>query len=358
MVGRAARRVQPVGPSGLTACCAAPILQRVSSDRRRHGLEAAGTQRLLGWPALICILAAGCASRPADRAFTATRQPWTFQGAAGLEITTDHFDVYTTVDDPQLQDYLPSFLEAAYRQYASLLPPSQESGRRLQTYLFATKHQWLAFTRQTFPERYDTYSRVQVGGYAAGAKCVTFSIRPRIYTLSVIAHEGLHQYFAAHFAERIPAWLNEGLATYCEGFDVVGGKPVFQPKENSVRRNALREILAGDGLMPLKDVLASDAGSVIVDSRGRWTRAYYAQVWALTVFLRHGAKGRYADRFEALLADVASGQMSTRAQAARITSPEPAKVSFGEAVFYAYVTDDLPRFESELREFMIKLVGF
>lgn len=358
MVGRAHWPVQPLGPGGLTACRAGPILQRVSSDRPRHRLEAAGTRRLLGWPALICIVAAGCASRPAGQAFTATRQPWTFQGAEGLEITTDHFDIYTTVDDPQLRDYLPAFVEAAYRQYASLLPPPPGSGERLQTYLFASKHQWLAFTRQTFPERYDTYSRVQVGGYAAGAKCVTFSIRPRIYTLSVIAHEGLHQYFAAHFEERIPAWLNEGLATYCEGFDVVGGKPVFQPKQNSVRRNALREMLAGDGLMPLKDVLASDAGSVIVDSRGQQTRTYYAQVWALTVFLRHGAKGRYADRFEALLADVASGKLSTRAQAARIASPDPTKVSFGEAVFRAYVTDDLPTFESELREFMIELVGF
>ena len=307
---------------------------------------------------LIGLLAAGCTSARSGPAFEATRQPWVFQGAEGIEITTDHFDIYTTVDDPQLLDYLPAFLEAVYRQYSSLLPPLPDSGERMQTYLFATKHQWLAFTRREFPQRYDTYSRIQVGGFAAGAVCVVQNIQPRIYTLSVIAHEGMHQYFAAHFDERIPAWLNEGLATYCEGFEVIGGKPVFGPKQNSVRRNALREMLAGDGLMPLKDLLATDAGKVIVNSRGQQTRTYYAQAWALTVFLRHGARGRYADRFEALLADVASGEMSTRAQAARIASPDPASLSFGESVFHAYITDDLPRFETELREFMIRLVGF
>jgi hypothetical protein len=304
------------------------------------------------------VLAAGCATGPSSPQFTVTRQAWNFRGVEGVAITTDHFDLYTTVNDPQMQDFLPAFLEATYQQYDSLLPPVPGSGERLKTYLFAAKHEWLDFTRHRYPSRYDTYSRIQVGGYAAEATCVVQYIMPRTYTLSVISHEGLHQYVAAHFEERIPAWLNEGLATYCEGFDIVRDRPIFTPEQNSVRRNALRAILASEGLMPLRDLLGTDAGRVIVNSQGRQTQAYYAQAWALVIYLRHGAKGRYADRFEAMLADVASGQLGTRAQATRIAAPEPAKVTFGEAVFRAYITEDLDAFEADLREYMVKLVGF
>ncbi len=311
-------------------------------------------------PFHLCLLlaTAGCTATRRDASVVVSQHPWTFNGHTGAAITTDHFDLYTTVSDPQLLDYLPAFLEATYRQYSTLLPPHPNGGQRLETYLFANKHQWLDFTRRTFPERYDTYSRVQVAGYAAGAKCVTFNIQPRIYTLAVIAHEGLHQYFAANFDHPIPAWLNEGLAAYCEGFDVVGGKPVFVPQQNSVRRNALREILATNSLMPLRDVLATDAGKVIVESRGSQTRAYYAQAWALIVFLRHGANGKYAGRFQALLTDVAGGQLTTKTQAARIASKSPSTLSTGEAVFQAYLAVEPNAFEDELRKYMVKLVGF
>lgn len=311
------------------------------------------------WVALtVAALVAGCATGPSEPQFAATRQAWSFRGVEGVEITTDHFDLYTTLNDPQLQDYLPAFLEATYRQYSSLLPAPPGSGQRLTTYLFAAKHDWLDFTRRTYPERYDTYSRIQVGGYAAGATCVVQYIRPRTYTLSVMAHEGLHQYVAAHFEHQIPAWLNEGLATYCEGFDIVRNRPVFDPEQNSVRRNSLRAILAGDGLISLQELLGTDAGRVIVNSQGRQTQAYYAQAWALIVFLRQGAKGRYAGQFEALLADVAAGRVHTRAQAARIAASQPAQVSFGEAVFRAYLTEDLEGFEADLRAYLVKLVGF
>ena len=50
--------------------------------------------------------------------------------------------------------------------------------------------------------------------------------------------------------------------------------------------------------------------------------------------------------------------MSARAQAARIASPDPSGLSFGESVFCAYITEDLDSFEGELREYMIELVGF
>ncbi|MCP4249534.1 MAG: M1 family metallopeptidase [bacterium] len=285
-------------------------------------------------------------------------EPWSYSGTEGVHLTTDHFDIYTTVDDTELRDYLPGFLEAVYRQYADLLPPPPEARSRLKTYLFINQRQWDRFVRENFPERYDVYSRIQVGGFAVGGTCVAYNISPRTYTLSVIAHEGLHQYFGSQFDQRIPAWLNEGLACYCEGFDFRRERAVFTPRRNTFRMNSLREALAGDALLPLSELLGTDAGQVIVQSRTRHTEPYCAQAWALIVFLRHGGNGAYADGFDRMLAEVAAGRLSRRARAARLTTNAPAKATFGENVFRAYITEDLADFEARFREFMISLVGF
>ena len=87
-------------------------------------------------------------------------------------------------------------------------------------------------------------------------------------------------------------------------------------------------------------------------------KTYYAQAWALIVFLRHGADRAYADGFDRMLADVAAARLSRRARAARLTTTAPAKTTFGENVFRAYITEDLTDFEAHFREFMIDLVGF
>ncbi len=315
-------------------------------------------RRALMAVAAMLSLGAGCTPKDITPDIVAVQEPWSNQGKPGARITTDHFDLYTTIEDAQLRDYLPSFLEATYRLYAELVPAASENAERLQTYLFSHKFEWLSFTKRTFPERYDLYSRVQVAGYAHHNLCVVYYIRPRTYTLSVIAHEGMHQYLASRFEGRIPAWLNEGLACYCEGFDLALSTPLFKPTQNATRRNALRTILSSNALMPMGELLAANAGSVILESHGRQTQAFYAQAWALVVFLRHGSEGQYRAGFEELLAGIASGELGTRAQAARLGSNAPAKTSFGEAVLRAYITDDIDRLETELHEYMVQLVGF
>ncbi len=313
------------------------------------------------WPASLLLAvasAAGCSSADRGPEFEVSEQPWSYRQASGIHLTTDHFELFTTIHDAELRDYLPGFLEACFQQYSALLPLPAGSERRLKTYLFATQRQWMNFTRERFPSRSDLLTSVQVGGYASGDLCVTRYIQPRTYTLSVIAHEGLHQYFGTHFEQRLPAWLNEGLATYCEGFDVRAGRPVFSPKNNTFRRNPLRQTLAANALLPLSELLATSPGKVIVQSQSRLTRAYYAQAWALVVFLQHGGNERFTSGFRQMLDDVATGQLGQRARAARISSGSPTRLSFGEAVFRAYITEDLAAFEQQYRNYMTELVGF
>lgn len=302
-------------------------------------------------------IVAGC--RPGERTpqFQLTRDAWDYRGESGELLTTDHFEIYTTIRDTELREALPLFLESAYQLYTDLLPPVTQASPRMQTYLFDTRTQWDRFVRETFPQRYPVYARIQHGGFAEGRLCVCYYLR-RAYTLSVIAHEGMHQYFGSHFEVPIPAWLNEGLACYCEGFDFRNGRPVFLPRQNTFRLNPLRRSLAADELMPLREVLSTHAGEVVQEGRSALTSAYYAQAWALIVFLRHGARGRYADGFAAMLEDIRNGSLHTKAQAARLTAPNPSEITLGEAVFRAYVTTDLDGFEKAYRDYLIELAGF
>ena len=88
------------------------------------------------------------------------------------------------------------------------------------------------------------------------------------------------------------------------------------------------------------------------------TKAYYAQAWALVTFLQHGAEGKYAAGFRQMLDGIVSGELPTLAQAAKIRAESPSTTSFGEAVFRAYITEDLAGFEAEFQPYLEELVGF
>ncbi|MCP4589850.1 MAG: hypothetical protein GY842_03830, partial [bacterium] len=164
--------------------------------------------------------------------------------------------------------------------------------------------------------------------------------------------------FGSHFDVKIPAWLNEGLATYCEGFDFRDGLPVFLPRQNTFRLNPLRRTLTADATIPLRQLLSTHAGEVVREGQGAVTSAYYSQVWALTVFLRHGQGGKYADGFSRMLEAIRDGTLHTGARAARLATGAPSEVSHAEAVFRAYITHDLDTIEGEYHDFMIELAGF
>ena len=110
--------------------------------------------------------------------------------------------------------------------------------------------------------------------------------------------------------------------------------------------------------MPLSEFLTTDAGKVVHRSRASLTKTYYAQAWALIVFLRHGPVREYATGFGNLLQDVRAGRLARRARAARIASSNPSGMSFGESVFRAYFGRDLDQAERRFRSFARDLAGF
>jgi hypothetical protein len=303
------------------------------------------------------LIASGCLREPDVPEFEVNRQEWSYGEKQGTLLATNHFDIYTTVSDVGLLNTLPEFLECAYEQYTALIPPTRKDGARLTTYLFETQQEWAEFAAANYPARFPTYERIQWGGFAENDQAVVFYLR-RPETLSVMAHEGMHQYLSTQLDQVIPAWLNEGLACYCESFDFEFDVPVFRPLNNTFRLNGLREALAAGTLMPLDELLNTHAGAVIDRSHSRLTKTYYAQAWSFVAFLNEGEKGKYQEDFRRMLREITDGTYRARVSGARFATARPSEVNEGRAVLYAYLTDDFDRLESEYRNYLMTLALF
>jgi hypothetical protein len=298
----------------------------------------------------------GCAGAAKPPEVAVEQREWTSPVKTnGVQLLTEHYDIRTTVEDTLLRDYLPTFMETCWTEYAKLVPAAKPRSERLVVYVFGRRPEWAAFTKGFVPAQSETYLHIHSGGYMdqATATAVLFEIG-RDRTLSLMAHEGLHQYLAGHLSEPVPPWLNEGLATQFEDFDLDGARPIFRPERNLMRKNSLRESLSVDnGLIPLPELLGMDAGRAVTKT-GQTARGYYAQIWATILFLR--TSPQYRDGFARLLGDAGTPRLRQNLSAYRAATPAAANMSQGEILFRQYVTEDLEAFGDEFKVFAGQLV--
>ena len=92
------------------------------------------------------------------------KQDWPAGGPSGKRLTTEHWDIRTTIRDDGFLDLLPEFMEAAYRQYEKLFPNMEKKDRRpLRVFLFQTRGEWDAFSARLFPHRARVYRKIRPG---------------------------------------------------------------------------------------------------------------------------------------------------------------------------------------------------
>jgi len=284
-------------------------------------------------------------------------RPWDYRGMAGTELRSIHYTLRTTCEDEEFLNLIPVFLEACWQQYEALLPSDYELNEPAVTYLFHQRWEWDRFTEDFAPDRAATYKRIRSGGYSERGVTVSH-YSSRRGTLSVLAHEGLHQYLELTRGGQIPPWLNEGLACYFEGFDLDPtdrNRPVFTPEYNPLRSSHLRDTLAHKRMIPLSEILATHAG-LEVQKRPRHVRSYYAQEWSLVLYLLQPSyRNPYHAGFRALLDEVGTEVMRRKANALMAAVTDET-ISVGEAVFRAYISDDLEQFETDYEAFMRDLL--
>ncbi len=276
------------------------------------------------------------------------RRPWNFAGHSGQIITTPNYRVHTTMTRQSVLDRLPLFLERALAHYRTALARLPEPGSRLDTYLFESRGQWEAKTRQMLPKQASTFLTLGRGGFTTRGISVLYYIGRRD-TLSIAAHEGWHQFSQETFRSQLPLWLEEGIATYMEGYtSYPDGLPKFRPWANDERYRTLRDAVRANALLPLEALLGRTPQSFLKESKSRLL-VYYAQVWALTHFLAEGANGRHRGALTEVLLDAARGRLAVETLGSR---GGPGGVRLGPAVLEAYFDSDIEAFEQEFLQFV------
>ena len=134
-------------------------------------------------PASLC----GCASSPAaltqlgdvsvnDISAEAERTAWRFAGADGQIITTAHYQLYITLNDPDVIDRLVVFAEQGLTHYTSTLADLPMPTGRLETYLFQDRKQWEAKTRQLLSTQAPMFLNLGRGGFTTRGRSVLYYI--------------------------------------------------------------------------------------------------------------------------------------------------------------------------------------
>ena len=231
----------------------------------------------------------------------------TVQGEVGCKVVSPHYVIYSTISDRQILVRFGQLMEGAIDAYGSLAADVPASDRPMECYLFETRSQWVAFTREHTGEDAAIYLRVNRGGYTVGDWFVAYWIGDSA-TFSVAAHEGWHQYVARHLKGRLPPFLEEGMACLFEEVRWEHDLPRWDLSKNGPRLESLRAAVNGDCMYPLAQLVRMHAGQVVGKTSSR-IEAFYAQSWAFARFLHDGDGGRYRPALRRMFADAARGAL-------------------------------------------------
>ena len=287
--------------------------------------------------ASICLLLAGCSSAPVQESSSRSTGTWThptasmglpsmgeseddwpsmtedwiFMGVPGEHTRTPHFEIYTTLGNERLQEYLPTFYETVLEEYMTRFGDLPPPPKRMDSYIFGDQRQWKNKTRMVLPEMSGSFEGLGRGGFSIDGMAVLYDIDKYKWdrdTLALAAHEGWHQYAQVTFEHQLPPWLDEGIATIFEGFRFRRGELYFSPSLNRERRYRLREAIRTQKLIPLKELIDSDPHDALAEGKSKLL-TYYAQAWALGRFLSEGEDGRYREALENVLLLNARGDL-------------------------------------------------
>lgn len=314
------------------------------------------------------LLAAGCQTPgPVTTAPAATPLSTKFQtrswdsgaNTAGKELVSDHYRIYTTSASPEILNWLPGFMEAAFNNYSRIMAVPMPAGEGpMPVYMMGTRQEWAALTRSIVGPQWGIYSAIQAGGYCYKGVCVFWDMGG-VGAMSVASHEGMHQVLSHHMKDPLPMWMEEGLTTMAEGYQVDGASVQFTPDRNPGRFSDLRNALVNDWWIPVEKLLPMDGGDAAQLGTSQRAVGYYGQVWALGQFLR--CDPTYAPKRLKMLADAQAGKFH---QAVKLSPQQFQRLrqqgrvynrTVSTPLFKYYLDEDLAGFERKYKAFARKL---
>jgi len=283
-------------------------------------------------------------------------EPWENKYGPGLKLTTDHYEVFTTVVQPLMLRMVPGFIESAYGGYNDQLPQPIETSIPFQVYLFADRQQWEDFTHDFAGEQASIFCKIKTGAYYLNGACVVYDIGPK-RTFAALGHEGWHQFNSRHFKYRLPSWLDEGVAMQFETSVSDGGLFRFDPAGNFQRLGALKEALSKGKSIPLRELVSISPGEVLATDQDQAVMAFYSQSYALIRFLREAGYGRRLDAYRRLMSDGLLGRWpldrsaGTTAEDRNLPRTLQWNRQVGRQLFEHYIGTDLDHLEQEYTAF-------
>jgi hypothetical protein len=206
---------------------------------------------------------------------------WEFLGHQGRRISTEHFEIRTTITDPRIIDALPDLLEASFRDVQMLAPDVKAPGSPFICYLLADERQWRNAVRIVVPGMADRLHNLGRGGFTIRSVSVLYDIDPPGRcrdTLALAAHEAWHQVTQRVFKDQLPEWLEEGLATRMEGLEITATGVRPDASNNPERQRRLRWMLYTNRIKTLREFFADDPYAALERDREDLLD-YYAQAW-------------------------------------------------------------------------------
>ncbi len=332
---------------GLAGCAGSDAFRVPSPDTTEPGQTATMVlERLRGehLPALVSV------------------EPWNNEFGPGLKLTTDHYEIFSTVQQPLILRLVPGFVESAYRGYNDQLAQPIETSNKFTLYLFADREQWEDFTHDFAGDQAPLFCKIKTGAYYLNGACVVYDIGPK-RTLAAIGHEGWHQFNSRHFKYRLPSWLDEGVAMLFEASVCEQGLFRFDPATNIQRLGALKQTLGNSKLISLHDLIATSPGEVLATDQTEAVMAFYSQSYALIRFLREADYGKRLNAYRRLMQDGLMGYWpldeSTGATAENRNLPRtiPWNRAVGAQLFEHYVGSDVEQLDREYLAFCRRIVS-
>ncbi len=348
----------PGGLSPRLANCHPEVLRGISeSSHVRDPWEYLGTTAL--WSVLVAftLLAGGCSNLdgtaarwtgPTAAAPVAT-ETWSYNQRDGTILKTPHYQVHTTITDPEVIKRLPQVLEGAYAQYQSFAAAAPPNAKPMKCYVFSRRSEWADFTSRHTGADAAVYLQITRGGYTIGDWFVSYYVGENA-TYSVAAHEGWHQYVARHFKGRLPPFLEEGTACMFENVRFPSELPRWDLSLNPNRALGLRNAIENKKLWPLDKLVTMHAGDV-VQLPGDKIEAFYAQDWAFARFLWEYNNGQYRPAFKKMLGEIAAGTVydPTGSMRRAVAAWSPAGV---QPMLEHYLGKPLKDVETEYQQFI------
>ncbi len=170
------------------------------------------------------------------------------------------------------------------RDYGRFLGLSDEPAGEVHLHLSRTMEQHEIHRRREFPTGYSGKAFFVQRPPAAGGGYAIYAAWPAPGLLRTLSHEMVHALLRTRTGGNgmLPAWLDEGLATYLE----------IPPDERTTPDpgGSRPDLLAS---LPDSDVVPSGAlfYAAGLDFTGAKARARYAQAWSMVHFLLHGMPG-------------------------------------------------------------------